>query len=198
MSSWVKARVRRHREELQQVRREMSVSWTSNELPEIDVVVPILTETPNEKVARLQSGFPMLDPGYLEFVAQCARCPMFGFTSDDSFGIVEVDRVDHLSNADPGVIARWNSGPTTPCKTPRLVPLADQNPHDFDSRELSRALVLARGERGCDPALLWIPAPRREYWLVASWEGCLRFSNIEEAFDYMLSQSVESLRAALE
>jgi hypothetical protein len=150
-----------------------------------------------EDIKLVKSRHESIAPDFLEFLAECSSYPLVGLGSDDTMRILEPGSIDFLRVRAPKVLARWNSGPAKAVTTPLLKPLDKQNPNDFDPRELANALVLAAGDHKCDPALLWLPAPRAEYWYVASWDGCWRFLSMREAFDYLLNQAIEGIRGSL-
>jgi hypothetical protein len=197
MKSWISQRLREFRSALQDAQRDHPQEWKENELGDVGSMAPEPKGASPEEVMLVGSKHDSIDPNFLDFLAECSAYPLVGLGSDDTMRILEPGSIDHLRIRAPKILARWNSGPAKPVTTPPLLPLDRQDPNDFDPRELINALVLAAGDHKCDPALLWLPAPRAEYWYLASWEGCWRFPNVREAFDYLLDHAVEGIRGSL-
>lgn len=197
MTTFVMKQIERHRREVEGIGRDMSKKWVEYGLPDVDAICQEVKGAAYSQLLDLRRRYPKIDPGLLDFLAECGSYRLFGLSSDDSFGMLPPNRVYSFSDVAPKIIERWNSGPAKAMKTPPLSALSMQNPNVFDASELVDAIAVATGDVSCDPALLWVPAPRSEYWFLASWEGCLRFNRIEDAFQYLLSAATEGIRASL-
>ena len=197
MTSFVMKQIERHRCDVEGIRRDMSKRWVEYGLPDVDAICQEVEGAAHSQLLDLRRKHPKIEPGLLEFLKECGSYRLFGLSSDDSFGMLSPNRISSFSDVAPKIIACWNSGPVKEMKTPPLLALRMQNPNVFDASELVGAIVVASGDASCDPALLWVPAPRNEYWFLASWEGCLRFARIEDAFQYLLSAATDGIRASL-
>jgi hypothetical protein len=197
MTSWVLDRIRQHRSALEVIREERADAWSGNDLPDLATLAPGPAGASENALALLRARHPSIKEDYLAFLAEGASFPLYGLGSDDSLRVLAPEAIEALASRAPGILANWNSGPGAGTTTPAWQPVHRQDPNTFDARELASALVLVAGDERCDPALLWLPAPRSEYWLLASWEGCLRFASIRQAFDHLLTQAEQGIRASL-
>ena len=196
VKDWLPQRIALHRTQLEGVRARHKESWAKNIASSVSELVPDLGPASQGDIAALRGRIPALPDEYIDFVSLCEGFPIFGLGSSNDVRVLPCAEIVALKYFDQGFIDRWLSGPAAPRPTPKYTPLERQNPHDFDARELKDAIVLIAGAKA-DGSVLWIPSPRREYWRVAAWEGCLRFLTIREVFDHLLGEVVSGLDAAL-
>jgi hypothetical protein len=197
IAHWLRERLSNHVEELEMSRMRHHRAWDEHVGAQASSFVTTFASAPPADIEEVRTRFPELPPQHLELLAISNGLQLAGFQNYGDYELLSADRIVRLRESDPMFISKWITAHENAQLNDSPRSADRRNPHVFNARALTSAIVLAASRGRGEEAILWIPAPVAEYWRVGAWEGCRRFSTIIDAVDHLLREVVSGLDAAL-